>query len=97
LNPHWQDHFKHFGSEELYPDFFSKAAAVAESVIINHPFMDGNKRTGYILMEAILRFGNIKIDASNDELYDFVISISMGEKKFEQIVEWLKENAKQNS
>jgi len=84
--------FQTFGGEDLYPDFFSKAAAIGESIIINHPFIDGNKRTGYILMEAILRFGNIKINASNDELYNFVISISTGEKKFDEIVEWLKEN-----
>jgi len=45
-------------------------------------------------MEAILRFGSIKIKASNDELYHFVISISTGEKKFDEIVEWLKENTR---
>jgi death-on-curing protein len=84
--------FQTFGDEDLYPDFFTKAAAIAESIIINHPFIDGNKRTGYVLMEAILRLGNLKITATNDDLYNFVISISTGEKKFEEIVEWLKEN-----
>jgi death-on-curing protein len=84
--------FQTFGGEDLYSDFFTKAAAIAESVIINHPFIDGNKRTGYVLMEAILRLGNLKITAANDDLYNFVISISTGEKKIEKIVEWLKEN-----
>ncbi|MEP7111615.1 MAG: Fic family protein [Ferruginibacter sp.] len=32
----------------LYPAVFEKAAAIAESIIINHPFFDGNKRTGYL-------------------------------------------------
>ena len=45
-------------------------------------------------MEAILRAGNIKIIAVNNDLYNFIISISTGEKKFEEIVEWLKENTK---
>ena len=84
--------FQTFGGEDLYSDFFTKAAAIAESVIINHPFIDGNKRTGYVLMEAILRLGNLKITAANDDLYNFVISISTGEKKIEKFVEWLKEN-----
>ena len=84
--------FQTFGGEDLYPGFFTKAAAIAESIIINHPFIDGNKRTGYVLMEAILRLGNLKITAVNDDLYNFVISISTGEKKFEEIVEWLKGN-----
>jgi death-on-curing protein len=86
--------FQTFGGQDLYPDFLTKAAAIGESIIINHPFIDGNKRTGFVLMESILRFGNIKITAPNDELYNFVISISTGEKKFEAIVEWLKENTK---
>ena len=86
--------FQTFGGNDLYPDFFTKAAALGESVIINHPFIDGNKRTGYILMEAILRLENLKITADNDDLYNFIISISTGEKKFEEIVEWLKENSK---
>lgn len=85
--------FQTFGGEDLYPDFFTKAAAIGESIIMNHPFIDGNKRTGYVLMEAILRFGNIKIIAENDDLYNFVISISTGEIKFEEIVSWLKVNA----
>lgn len=84
--------FQTFDSEDLYPDFFTKAAAFGESIIINHPFIDGNKRTGYILMEAILRFGNIEISAPDDELYKFVVSISTGEKSFDEIVKWLEEN-----
>ena len=86
--------FQTFGGEDLYPDLFSKAAAIGESIIINHPSIDGNKRTGYVLMESILRFGGIKIIAPNDKLYNFVISISTGETKFEEIVEWLKANTK---
>jgi death-on-curing protein len=86
--------FQTFGGEDLYPDFFTKAAAIGQSIIINHPFIDGNKRTGYVLMESILRIGNLKIIASNENLYNFIISISTGEKKFEEIVEWLKENTK---
>ncbi|MEO6188316.1 MAG: type II toxin-antitoxin system death-on-curing family toxin [Ginsengibacter sp.] len=86
--------FQTFGGEDLYPDFFTKAAAIGESVIVNHPFIDGNKRTGYVLMEAILRVGNIKIIAENDDLYNFVISIATGEIKFEQTVVWLEKNTK---
>jgi death-on-curing protein len=37
--------YQSFGGEDLYPTVFEKAAAIAESIIINHPFIDGNKRT----------------------------------------------------
>jgi death-on-curing protein len=84
--------FQTFGGEDLYPDFFAKAAAIAESIIINHPFIDGNKRTGYVLMESILRYGSIKIIADDESLYNFMISISTGEKRFDDIVAWLKKN-----
>lgn len=86
--------FQTFGGEDLYPSMLEKAAAIGESIIVNHPFLDGNKRTGYILMEAVLRFGGEKISCNDDEIYQFVIEISTGDKKFEQIVEWLKANTK---
>ena len=84
--------FQTFGGEDLYPSIFEKAAAIGESLIMNHPFIDGNKRTGYLLMEALLRYGGHKIVASDDELYHFVINISTGSISFEEIVEWLKNN-----
>lgn len=86
--------FQTFGGEDLYPSILEKAAAIGESIIVNHPFLDGNKRTGYILMESVLRFGGEKISCNDDEIYRFVIKISTGDKKFEQIVEWLKANTK---
>ncbi len=84
--------FQTFGGEHLYPSIFEKAAAIGQSIIINHPFIDGNKRTGYLLNDAILRFQEFKIIASDEEVYDFVISISTGEITFDEIVEWLKIN-----
>ncbi len=87
--------FQTFRGEELYSSIEEKATAIGESIIMNHLFVDGNKRTGYLLMEAILRYGNKKISVNNDLLYQFVISISTGEIKFNKIVEWLKNNTRQ--
>jgi death-on-curing protein len=84
--------YQTYDSLDLYPSAFEKNAAIGESIIMNHPFIDGNKRTGYVLMETILRLFGFKIISSDDDLYHFVISISTGETKFEQIVEWLKKN-----
>ena len=50
--------FSGFGETEFYPTPEEKASAILESVIKNHPFIDGNKRTGYVLMRLILmQFG----------------------------------------
>jgi death on curing protein len=46
--------FQTFGGADLYPDIFEKAAAPGESLIINHPFVDGNKRTGMLAMATLL-------------------------------------------
>jgi death-on-curing protein len=86
--------YQTFGSEDLYPTCFDKAAAIGESIIMNHPFIDGNKRTGYVLMETLLRIDGYKITSSDDDLYKLVINISTGELKFENIVAWLKQNTK---
>ena len=84
--------YQTFSGEDLYPTVFEKAAAITESIIINHPFIDGNKRTGLLAMLVILELGSLKITASNDATYNFTIQISTGEMKFEEIVFWLKNN-----
>ena len=84
--------FQTFGGEDLYPSVFEKAAALGESLIINHPFIDGNKRTGAVAMAALLEDEGLFFSAEEKDFYNFVISISTGEKKFDEIVEWLKEN-----
>ncbi len=86
--------FQTFGGEELYPSIIEKAAAIIESILMNHPFVDGNKRTGYILMKAMLMAEHITITTPQNEVYNFVIAISTGEMKFEAIVEWLNANTK---
>ncbi|MEP6465074.1 MAG: type II toxin-antitoxin system death-on-curing family toxin [Parafilimonas sp.] len=84
--------FQTFESINLYPDPLYKAAAIIESIITNHPFIDGNKRTGYVLMRLFLNSNDLDITATEQEKFDFVISIASGNKTFEQIAEWLKTN-----
>ena len=63
-----------FGELDLYPSQIEKAAAIFESVLINHPFLDGNKRTAYVLMKLILLEDGLAIYADQDEKYQMVIS-----------------------
>jgi death-on-curing protein len=87
--------FQTFGGEDLYPTVYEKAAALGESLIENHPFVDGNKRTGALAMFTFLMEYGIEINTSNTDFYNFVIAISTGEIKFKAIVEWLKVNTKE--
>lgn len=85
--------YQTFGGDDLYQTVYEKAAAMMESLIINHPFVDGNKRTGLLGMFGILLKENIKLTASDENIYAFTIRVSTGETKFEDIVRWLKQNS----
>lgn len=73
----------------MYPSPIEEAAALFESIIINHPFIDGNKRTAYVLMKFLLFKNDILIDADQDEKYKMAIDASKGEIRFDEIVSWL--------
>jgi len=83
--------FQTFDSKDLYPHPIDKAASLIESILINHPFIDGNKRIGYVLMRLLLLDYGFDIQASEDEKYDFVISIAKGDYRFDDIVKWIKD------
>lgn len=81
--------FQTFDQADLYKSHVEKAAALIESVVTNHPFIDGNKRTGYVLMRLYLMENNLDISADQKEKYEFVISIASGNSSFDQITEWI--------
>jgi death on curing protein len=78
-----------FDSNDLYVSPIDKASALFESLIIAHPFMDGNKRISYVLMRLFLLENGLDIIASQDEKYDLVISASTGKWRFDEINSWL--------
>lgn len=78
-----------FDGVDLYPSPVEKAAAILESIIINHPFIDGNKRTGYVLMRSILMLNDLDIAASQEEKYKFVIEVTEGRHTIETIKDWI--------
>lgn len=86
--------FATFDGIDLYPNPIDKAAALMESIVINHPFSDGNKRTAYILMRILLMKYNLDINANQEQKYDLVIAASTGQTRFEEIKKWLEINTK---
>ena len=83
-----------FDSAELYPSIEEKASAIIESIITNHPFIDGNKRTGYTLFRIFLLSKGKDIYCSQDEKYDFVLSVAEGKLKYDEILKWTRERTK---
>jgi death-on-curing protein len=78
-----------FDQTDLYPDMISKAAALCHSLIINHPFIDGNKRVGHAAMETFLILNGFEIDADIDEQERLVLHIASGKLSREEFTSWL--------
>lgn len=78
-----------FGGQELYPDLFSKVAALGHSLIQNHPFADGNKRTGFASIRLMLRLNRYDLRASQNMKFQFVINIATGKYSEQEIADWL--------
>lgn len=81
-----------FDGKELYPDIFSKAASLIESLIANHPFVDGNKRTGIVASGVFLLLNGYRLEGGQQELVDFALAISTGEITFTQIAGWFQDH-----
>lgn len=81
-----------FAGEDLYPDLLEKSAALGFSIIMNHPFVDGNKRTGHAATEIFLILNGIEISASVDEQERIVLEVASGKLKREAFLEWLQQH-----
>ena len=82
-----------FGGAELYPTLVEKAAALAFSLIGNHPFIDGNKRIGHAAMETFLVLNGLEINAGVDEQEAVILRAAAGEMNREQLTEWVRQHA----
>ena len=81
-----------YDKQDLYPDLFTKSAALMDSLIRNHPFMDGNKRTGIAASALFLRTNGFQLNATNTELEIYTLQVAQSEHTIEEIAAWLQIN-----
>ena len=81
-----------FDGAELYPTFAEKAAALGFSLIQNHPFVDGNKRTGHAALETFLVLNGAELDATADEQFAVILGVAASEIGRDAFLEWLREH-----
>jgi death-on-curing protein len=79
-----------FDGVELYPTLAEKASALGFSLIENHPFIDGNKRTGHAALETLLVLNGYQIDASVDEQVEIILKVASGDVDRSTFTEWLR-------
>jgi death-on-curing protein len=82
-----------FRGKNLYRTPFKRAAAIAESIVPNHGFVDGNKRTAIYAMAAWLEREGHAIEAKPGELRDLALSIAAHGFTIDQIAAWLEERS----
>lgn len=83
-----------FGGLDLYPDIFSKAAAMFHSLILNHPFVDGNKRTAAVVVGRFLYLNGFRLKASSKGLVNLALRTTEKKLDIEAISSWLKKHSK---
>ena len=83
-----------FGGRNLYATPFKRAAAIAESLVLNHGFIDGNKRTAMYAMAAWLEREGYVIEAERGELRDLALAIASHGLSHQQIAAWLEHRSK---
>jgi death-on-curing protein len=85
-----------FGTEQ-YPDVYQKAAVYMRNIIGDHPFTDGNKRTGVTVCGVFLLRNNIRLTATATELEDFAVQIAVEHLDVTAIARWLEAHSDENS
>jgi death-on-curing protein len=89
--------FMMFNGKYLYDSIIEKAAAIGYSLIMNHPFVDGNKRIGHAAMELFLFLNGYEIDALIDDQERLILDVASGNISREQLTMWLERHSKPSS
>jgi death-on-curing protein len=83
-----------FGGVDLYPTIHDKAAALCFSLVMNHPFVDGNNRVGHAAMETFLVLNNWELDAIIDDAERTILSLAAGTLSRDEFVQWVNDHSK---
>jgi death-on-curing protein len=78
-----------FGGDDLYPSVIEKAAALGFSLVMGHPFVDGNKRTGHAAMETFLVLNGYELSAPVDEQERVMLELAAGELPRQDFLDWV--------
>ena len=81
--------FQAFADYSPYPTIQQKAARLGYSLVMNHPFVDGNKRIGAHAMLTLLALNGIEIICTQRELSDVFLQVAAGTAEYEKLLIWV--------
>lgn len=82
-----------FGGKYLYKNIYDMAAALLQSLLKNHPFVDGNKRTALTSAGIFLKINGYKLNNTHEEEVEFAVKVDNQNLTLDQISKWLKEHS----
>ena len=74
-----------FGGQFLHPTISEQAAAYLYHIAMNHPFIDGNKRTAFAVTDTFLRLNGCALNLTDDRVYDLVMRVAGGTMTKEEL------------
>ena len=74
-----------FGCQFLHPTISEQAAAYLYHIAMNHPFIDGNKRTAFAVIDTFLRLNGCALNLTDDRAYDLVMRVARGTMTKEEL------------
>lgn len=83
-----------FGGDDLYSSFFEKAAVLVHSLLLNHAFVDGNKRTAITSLLVFCELNSKRIDCTQEDLIKFALSVKNKSIGIKEIISWLEKHTK---
>lgn len=89
--------FATFDGNDLYPDLFMKAGAFIQSIVKNHPFVDGNKRTAFAGTIMFLRTNGVPLAVPDDDAISFMVSVANENLGVDEIAKWLKKHVERSA
>ena len=82
-----------FGGQFLHGDLFEMAAAYLFRISQNHPFVDGNKRTGAVAAIVFLALNDIELDADEDDFERIVLQVAEGKVGKDTVATFLRDDS----
>jgi death-on-curing protein len=83
-----------FDGKELHSGLFEKAAELLDSLVNNHPFIDGNKRTGITAAAMFLRINGFRLTSSQTEMETFTLQVATSHPSIAELSIWLQANCR---
>lgn len=83
-----------FGGHELFATPFARAAALMDAIVQNHPFVDGNKRTGLLAAAFALELESFELAAGPAELVEVTVGLATHAVSVKKLTRWLQERSR---